>query len=162
MGSLAWIGIGSNQCAPLIQCYAALELLDQHHQCVIKNTSRFYRSAPVGITGQPWFVNAVVHLQTDLSAYDLWHICVEIEVVMGRVKTISQGPRIIDLDLLLYDEQQINSHELVVPHPRLQERRFVLQPLNEIFPAGRHPVSGVPFIELLQSPYIQAQCVSVI
>ncbi|HSU18258.1 MAG TPA: 2-amino-4-hydroxy-6-hydroxymethyldihydropteridine diphosphokinase [Acidobacteriaceae bacterium] len=115
--------------------------------------SSFRETAPVGYTDQPRFVNAAALLETDLSPLDLLHGLLGIEQAMGRVRaadTPPKGPRIIDLDLLLYGELILNDPELILPHPALHERRFVLEPLAEIAPEMQHPILHRSINELLQ------------
>lgn len=103
--------------------------------------SSFYETSPVGVTDQPFFLNAVLRLATELDPPDLLSQLQRIEkVVFGRTRTIRWEARKMDLDLLLYNNQVVTSPELVLPHPRLAERRFVLQPLCEIAPQLIHPV----------------------
>jgi len=115
--------------------------------------SSFRETEPVGYTDQPRFVNAAALLETDLSPLDLLHGLLGIEQAMGRVRaadTPPKGPRIIDLDLLLYGELILNDPELILPHPALHERRFVLEPLAEIAPEMQHPILHRSINELLQ------------
>ena len=97
---------------------------------------------PVGLEDPEWFVNGALLLKTDLSAEDLLTRLLEIEQSMGRERTIKWGPRVIDLDLLLYDEYVINTSFLTLPHPFLEKRKFVLEPLAEIAAATVHPLLG--------------------
>ena len=103
--------------------------------------SSFYDTEPVGYAEQPNFLNAAALLSTDLDPLDLLHGLLEIEQAMGRDRTVApaKGPRVIDLDLLLYGDHVMKSKELMLPHPAMQVRRFVLQPLAEIAPTMMHP-----------------------
>jgi 2-amino-4-hydroxy-6-hydroxymethyldihydropteridine diphosphokinase len=105
----------------------------------ITRVSSFYETEPVEFIEQPWFVNAAVELRTNLAPIELLHALLELERAMGRERKIPKGPRIIDLDLLLYDDESVNTPELTLPHPAFHERRFVLEPLAEIAPDVLHP-----------------------
>ena len=113
---------------------AALEELGQTPGIDVSRVSARYETAPVGVTDQPDFLNAVAQVQTSLAALDLLSVLLGIENQLGRVRTVRWGPRVIDLDLLLYGDAQIVLPDLIVPHPRLRERAFVLVPLAEIAP----------------------------
>lgn len=113
--------------------------------------SSFYETSPVGVIDQPSFLNAVLRLATELNPLDLLNHLQRIEkIVFGRTRTVRWEARKMDLDLLLYSEQILNSPELVLPHPRLAERRFVLQPLCEIAPELIHPVLRRSIFKLLK------------
>jgi len=105
----------------------------------ILKISSIYETEPVDYLEQAWFLNAVLEAQTDLRAEDLLHKLRSIESAMGSKKPFAKGPRLIDLDILLYGDDTIATPELQVPHPRMLERRFVLVPLAEIAPNLRHP-----------------------
>ncbi len=105
----------------------------------IKKISSTYETEPVDYLDQPWFLNAAMEAQTDLSPLDLLHKLRAIESAMGSKKPFAKGPRLIDLDILLYNNESIATHELQIPHPRMLDRRFVLAPLAEIAPNLRHP-----------------------
>ncbi len=123
---------------------------------VVEAVSPFFDTAPVGYTEQPRFLNAVARLRTDLPPRDLLRGLLAIEASLGRVRTIRWGPRAIDLDLLLYDDIIIDAPELVVPHPRLHERRFVLEPLATLAPDLTHPLLKRTVSALLASVTDQA------
>jgi 2-amino-4-hydroxy-6-hydroxymethyldihydropteridine diphosphokinase len=105
----------------------------------ILRISSIYETEPVDYLQQAWFFNAVLEAQTDLPALDLLHQLRSIETAMGSKKAFAKGPRLIDLDILLYGGESIATPELQVPHPRMLQRRFVLVPLAEIAPNLRHP-----------------------
>lgn len=111
---------------------AAEELGRRGVSCV--SASSVYETAPVGKEAQPDFLNAVIEVETSLPPEDLLSVCLEVERVLGRVRTERWGPRTVDVDVLIYDDLRIETDALVVPHPRLLERRFVLEPLVEIAP----------------------------
>ena len=149
MKHIAYIGMGSNVGNKLLQCQKAIsEILriDRHR---LLAQSSFYKTQPFGYTAQDWFMNGVIKIETDLEAYELLRSLKEIESRLGRQETVRWGPRVIDLDILFYDEEQIRSEELQIPHPRLHDRQFVLIPLAEIDPHLIHPVLKKTIRELL-------------
>jgi 2-amino-4-hydroxy-6-hydroxymethyldihydropteridine diphosphokinase len=105
----------------------------------VKKVSSFYETEPVDLLQQPWFLNCVVQGETVVPAVELLRELREIERRMGSKKLIARGPRLIDVDILIYGEQVIDTAELQVPHPRMHLRRFVLAPLTEIAPDLKHP-----------------------
>jgi 2-amino-4-hydroxy-6-hydroxymethyldihydropteridine diphosphokinase len=115
--------------------------------------STFHDTGPVGYTDQPRFLNAAALLETNLPPLDLMRALLEIERQMGRDRTSApvKGPRVIDLDLLLYGSENLETPELTLPHPAMHERAFVLAPLAEIAPELRHPKSGRSIAELLSA-----------
>ena len=130
----AYVGLGSNLGNRQENLQAALRELGQMPTISILRVSSLYATAPVGVTEQPEFLNAVAALETSLPATELLDVFLNLENKLGRVRTFRWGPRVIDLDLLLYGEAQIALPSLTVPHPRLREREFVLVPLAEIAP----------------------------
>jgi 2-amino-4-hydroxy-6-hydroxymethyldihydropteridine diphosphokinase len=108
----------------------------------IERSSRVYETDPVGGPPQPQYLNAVVQAQTTLSPHDLLAACMDVEQRMGRVRAERWGPRIIDVDVLTYDEEKVDEPDLVVPHPRMNERAFVLVPLLELNPDPALPGRG--------------------
>lgn len=105
--------------------------------------SGFYETRPVGYTEQEWFINAAARLETSLSPREVVEALLGIERKMGRVRTEKWGPRLIDLDLLFYDRLTIDEPGLAVPHPLMDQRRFVLVPLADVAPEWEHPVLGL-------------------
>ncbi|HHJ81150.1 MAG TPA: 2-amino-4-hydroxy-6-hydroxymethyldihydropteridine diphosphokinase [Candidatus Tenderia electrophaga] len=133
-GVTAYIGLGSNLDNPVDQIRAALRELNKLPQSRLLLQSSLYQSAPMGPPDQPDYINAVAALETHLLADELLSALQMLESQHQRVRQTRWGPRTLDLDLLLYGDQVINSEHLVVPHPGLAERLFVLQPLFEIAP----------------------------
>jgi 2-amino-4-hydroxy-6-hydroxymethyldihydropteridine diphosphokinase len=120
----------------------AVELLATEPGLRVERSSRVYETDPVGGPPQPEYLNAVVEVQTTLSPHDLLAACMDVEQRMGRVRGERWGPRIIDVDVLTYDEEEVDEPDLVVPHPRMHERAFVLVPLLELDPDPALPGRG--------------------
>jgi 2-amino-4-hydroxy-6-hydroxymethyldihydropteridine diphosphokinase len=110
--------------------------------------SHFYRTEPVGFAAQDWFLNAAILLRTALEPRAMLEAALRIEQEMGRVRTQKNGPRLIDIDLLLWGDRVVDEPGLSLPHPRLHERLFVMAPLAEIAPAMRHPLLGLTMAAL--------------
>ena len=140
MGHIAFIGIGSNMGDKVRRCEDAISEILKVDRHTLLAKSSFYKTRPVGYTLQDWFVNGVIKIETELEASDLLHSLKAIENQLGRLQTFRWGPRAIDLDLLLFDGTCIETPEVRIPHPRIQERQFVLVPLAEIDPDLLHPV----------------------
>lgn len=147
---IGYIGIGSNRGDPVQNCLGALDRLGACDAIEILRRSSLYRTEPVGLKDQPWFINAVVEIRTALDARALLGVLQTIEEQMGRVRTVKGGPRVIDLDLLLYGGQVIEEPALCVPHPEMHKRRFVMVPLGEIASFVIHPVYGISIRGLLE------------
>ena len=141
--NVSYLSIGSNIGDRLNQLTEAVRALQAHEQIEVINVSSIYETVPVGFTDQADFLNLVVCLQTTLSAHQLLTVCQEIENGMGRVRKIRWGPRTVDLDILLYNHDNVESENLIVPHPRMMERAFVLVPLLEIAPGIIQPEPAV-------------------
>lgn len=144
----AYIALGSNLKSPVFQIYKALDILNQHPQIQLTNHARLYTNPPVGITRQPDFVNTVACVQTSLNPQALMDTLLSVEKTMGRVRHERNGPRIIDLDIVLYEDRVIHTQHLTVPHPELKNRDFVLWPLFEIAPKLSLP-DGTPLKKLI-------------
>lgn len=143
----AFISIGSNIGERDVYLKQAVQALDRRTDTTVDKVSSIYETAPVGYTDQADFLNIVVSVQTTLSAQALLGVCQEIEQELGRERTIRWGPRTVDLDILLYNQDNIDTENLIVPHPRMAERAFVLIPLLEIAPNVMHPVSKNAYAE---------------
>jgi 2-amino-4-hydroxy-6-hydroxymethyldihydropteridine diphosphokinase len=128
----AFIAIGSNIPDRYKHVTAAIEFLNQQEKINVIETSSIYETDPVGYTEQDPFLNMVALVHTNLDPHELLKECLNIEAMMGRKRQIRWGPRTVDLDILLYNQENIETEELIVPHPRMMERAFVLVPLLEI------------------------------
>ena len=151
MAHIAYIGIGSNLGDKVYQCEKAISDILRADQSKLLAKSSLFKTKPIGYTSQDWFVNSVIKIETDLKPLDLLRLLKDIESRLGREKTFRWGPRVIDLDILLFDEEEIEMEGLQIPHPRLQERQFVLIPLAEIDPEVIHPVLKKTIRELLEN-----------
>jgi 2-amino-4-hydroxy-6-hydroxymethyldihydropteridine diphosphokinase len=145
----AFIGFGGNIGDKVGACEEALRRLDATPGVRVAAVSDLFRSDPMGILDQDWFVNGVARLETELAPRDLLDCLIAIEACMGRVRRQKNGPRLIDLDLLLYGQEQLAEPNLTVPHPGILERHFVLVPLLQVLPDGRHPGTGESFAAAL-------------
>jgi len=133
-----YLALGTNIGEREANLREAIRLLSQSGVGICKLSS-FYETEPVDYLDQPWFLNAVLEAETDLPASPLLATLRRIETDMGSKKPFAKGPRLIDLDILLYAEDTIDTPDLQVPHPRMQQRNFVLVPLAEVAPNLRHP-----------------------
>ncbi len=150
MPHTAFIAIGSNMESPAANCRRAMDRLGDSPGMTLLARSSLYRSEPFGKTDQDWFVNAVVRIDTSLSPEELLMACLSIEQEMGRSRSEKWGPRIIDLDILFYDDLILKLEGLEIPHPGIPERSFVLVPMNEIAPDCIHPQLKKPVRTLLE------------
>ena len=150
MGNTAYIGLGSNVGEKAYQCNKAVTeiLKGDHHRLLAK--SSLYRTQPVGYASQDWFVNGVIEIETDLDPHALLRFLRDVETRLGRTKTFRWGPRAIDLDILFFDEREVKTEELQIPHPLLHRRKFVLIPLVEIDRNLIHPVLKKTVRQLLE------------
>jgi len=142
-----FFGLGSNIGDKKQNLHKALDLLKE--KCVIKKVSSFYKSAPMYYEDQDWFVNAAAEVDTHLSPQELMSFLEKTEKKMGRVRHMKNGPRLIDLDILFYDDLITEAKEHTIPHPKLRERSFVLVPLAEIAPEFIDPLTKKTIEELL-------------
>lgn len=151
--TVAAIALGSNLDSPAGDRGANLWLAVEHLKSLghVAAVSSFYDTAPVGYLDQRRFLNAAALLETEITALDLLHRLLAIEKLMGRDRstTVAKGPRVVDLDLILFGDLILQTPELTLPHPAMRERRFVLEPLAEIAPAMVDPVSGHSIAKLL-------------
>ena len=138
----AVIGLGANLGDPVAQLRTAMDAIGRLPLTRVALASSFYRTAPVGFAAQPDFVNAAVAVDTGLEPRALLDALRSIETAAGRERSFKDAPRTLDLDLLLYADRRIDEPELVVPHPRMHERAFVLAPLVEIEPDAVVPGRG--------------------
>ena len=130
--AVVYLGLGSNIGDRTQHLVDACAVLHRHPAITVQAVSSLYHTAPVGVTAQDWFLNAVACLHTTLHPPALLCVTQATERRLGRVTTLRWGPRIIDLDILLYDERVVASDDLIVPHPRMTGRPFVMTPLAEI------------------------------
>ena len=147
MPDLFYLSLGSNVGDRAANLRAAIQLLAEAGE--VKDVSGIYETEPVDVHGQPWFLNCVVALETQLSPHALIARGLAIEAQMGRVRTHDKAPRTLDIDILLAGDRVITEPGLKIPHPAMHQRRFVLAPLVEIAPDARHPVFDKSARELL-------------
>ncbi len=144
-----FIGLGSNVGNREKNLYQALNLIQSY--CKIVNTSSIHETQPLYNPDQPLYLNQIIEVQTTLSPEELLTFLLDIEKKIGRIRTVKYAPRIIDLDLLLYQDKVINQKALILPHPLLHEREFVLAPLLEIAPNTYHPLLNKTMKELFNN-----------
>jgi 2-amino-4-hydroxy-6-hydroxymethyldihydropteridine diphosphokinase len=137
---IAYVGLGANVGDPRRQLAEALKRLHAAVEVEVTRVSTFYRNPPLGPADQPWYVNAAARVRTRLGPEELLALLQQVETAMGRVRGERWGPRRLDLDLLLFNGEVIFAPNLVVPHPEMHRRAFVLVPLAEIAPQAWHPV----------------------
>ena len=152
---MIYIGIGSNlngknNETPLQNCKKALvELKKEVNICKI---SSWYKSEPIPVSNQPWFINGIIEISTNKSSLDLLEFILSIEKVFGRVREKKNEARILDLDIIDYKKKILYiKNKLIIPHPRMHERSFVLQPLSELNPKWMHPIKKKGIKELIRN-----------
>lgn len=153
---LAYLCLGSNLGDRAGNIKRAICELERAGLRLVRSSS-FYETEPVCRLPQPWFLNAVLAVETSLMPVQLLHCLQRIEWTLGRRRIVPNGPRTIDIDILLYEGAIVRSAELSIPHPRMAERRFVLRPLSEIAPGARHPLARKTVLELLADVRDHAQ-----
>ncbi len=144
-----YLSLGSNMGDPRAQIEEAIRRLPKAG-VEVRRVSSFYKTEPVEVRSQPWFVNCVVEGATELEPMRLLEALKSLERTLGRQPGTPKGPRPIDIDILLYEKVVVRSPELEIPHSRLAERRFVLAPLKELAPEARHPVTERTVVEMLR------------
>lgn len=132
----AYLGLGSNMGDRAHQLQQAIQIIDRFQHIDVTSVSPIYETEPVGYTDQPQFLNLCIEIETTLKPQELLKRCLETEQVLHRVRKIRWGPRTLDVDILLYGNEIIEEDNLIIPHPRMVERAFVLIPLNDI--ASKH------------------------
>lgn len=147
--AVVYIGIGSNLGNKRENCLKAVKSLEESGLRISKRSS-LHETEPWGVKEQPKFINMAVEADTDLPPKELLLLLKKIEDAMGRERMTRWGPRIIDLDILLYNDLQMKEPDLQIPHPLMHERDFVLEPLSEIAPDKVHPVLSRKIRDLLQ------------
>ncbi len=150
---IAYVGIGSNLGDKTKNCVDAIQAIQDHPACKVLRVSSFYETEPLTLKGsasQGWYLNGVIKVRTQLNVVNFLQMILDLEIKMGRVRPAEKwAPRLIDLDLLFFDDEIIKMKPLKVPHPELHKRRFVLEPLVEIEPDLIHPIKGISVKEML-------------
>ncbi len=147
--TIAYIGIGSNLGDKLFNCKYSIDKINQLPGCNVSAVSAIFKTEPVGVTGQPWYANCVVELSTTQGPSQLLNGLLLVESDMGRIRKKRWEARIVDLDILLFGQEIIESDNLIIPHPLLHKRQFVLEPLYQLAPDLVHPVLKSTISQLL-------------
>ncbi len=145
-----YAALGSNLGNNRENIIRAIDRIEAYEEICVKEKSGFYDTTPVGGPPQPDYVNCVIGLETEIEPQTLLKEFKKIEIEQGREPGVRWGSRVVDLDILLYGDRIVNDHNLKIPHERMHERVFVLEPLCEISPDIKHPVSGISISELLE------------
>ena len=149
--NIVYLSIGSNVGDKLANCRNGIRELCRPGISTLKGQSRFYRTEPVDYEDQDWFINGVVKIETCLDPHDLFKRLKQIESNAGRTDySVRFGPRVLDLDILIFDDLIMDTDYLVIPHPRMHKRRFVLQPFCDIDSRLKHPVLKKNMKDLLE------------
>ncbi|MDR1658176.1 MAG: 2-amino-4-hydroxy-6-hydroxymethyldihydropteridine diphosphokinase [Deltaproteobacteria bacterium] len=151
MNSLCAVGMGANLGDPEATLERAINLMRLHHGLSVSSISSFWLTEPVGgPKNQNWFFNRVILLSSSLTTVQVFRVLSDIELLLGRIRTEKWGPRLIDLDFLFRDQEVLELPELIIPHPMLHERGFVLKPLAEVAPDWVHPFLKLTVTEMLE------------
>jgi 2-amino-4-hydroxy-6-hydroxymethyldihydropteridine diphosphokinase len=153
-----YLALGSNRGDRVANLRRAMEELDKVG-VKVQRVSSFYKTEPVDFGPQAWFLNCAVEAFTDFMPMQLLKAVKSVERALGRRPGVSKGPRLIDIDILLYENVVVRTAALTIPHARMNERRFVLVPLRELAPAARHPINRRTVTELLQDSPDMSQVV---
>ena len=156
-----FLGLGSNQGEKIKNCEQAIEEILKLEEGFLLSRSSWYYSEPWGRDDQDWFINGVIQIRTELCPDELLMKFKEIEKRLGRKNREKWGPRVIDIDILFYDDLSLESPDMEIPHPRILERNFVLIPFAEIAPQFVHPVLKKTIKELLDTSPDQKKVVKV-
>lgn len=148
MKNIAYLGLGSNMGDRSAYLHQAVSLLNEQTAIKVEKVSSIYETDPVGYTDQDRFLNIAVKISTNLQPEELLQIMQSIEYELGRKREVRWGPRTIDLDILLYNHENIVTESLIIPHPRMYERAFVLAPLFEINRAIEEQISHIQLEEM--------------
>jgi len=143
----AYLSLGSNLEDRAANLRAAVAELDAAGRLL--TVSALYETQPVDVPDQPWFLNCVAAIETDMTPRELLNLALRVEAEMGRLRMREKGPRKIDIDVVLFGDRIVDEPGLKIPHPAMHQRRFVLEPLAEIAPEARHPELGKTTRELL-------------
>ncbi|MBF0467730.1 MAG: 2-amino-4-hydroxy-6-hydroxymethyldihydropteridine diphosphokinase [Desulfamplus sp.] len=150
--STVFVSIGSNMGDKYSNCIMGIKHINELHATRVVDTANFYKTEPVDYKDQDWFVNSALKLETELDPETLMASLKNIEQKLGQYeKTVRFGPRIIDLDIIFYQDMVVNTDKLTIPHPRMHKRCFVLKPLCDIAPEMIHPVLGSSTKKLLKN-----------
>lgn len=151
MENFAYIALGSNLGDRFNYLKKSILLLENHEKIKVVNTSSIYETEPVGYADQDQFLNMAVQVSTSLDPLALLDVCLKIENELGRKREVRWGPRTLDLDILLYNHENIETENLTIPHPRMTERAFVILPLLEMDPNMMLPMMEEPLKSFLKS-----------
>jgi 2-amino-4-hydroxy-6-hydroxymethyldihydropteridine diphosphokinase len=152
--TIVFLGLGSNIGDKEEHINKALTLISEFNE--VKKISHIYLTEPVGNINQEWFLNCVVEIETEIDPKKLLSSIKSIERKLGRTKTVKNGPRSIDIDILFYGDFVVKTKNLVIPHPLIQERLFVLQPMMDVNPDFVHPILNKSILKLYEShPWAQ-------
>lgn len=158
---IVYIGIGSNIGNRERNCLSAIEFLCNSRFFKVLRTSSLYHTEPIGFKEQRWFINCVVSGTTDVSPRELLILLKDYEKSQKRERSVKWGPRVIDLDILFYGQRVINEEGLIIPHPEIENRLFVLIPLSEIEPGFEHPVSKKRISDILSNPSLNEKVIPI-